>query len=352
MSDEPEFVNGGMKRSLSPALTLDEIHVMEKEPPPYPNRMLQYQQIQPVLTQEQYNRLKGCYLLPEHGPNEVQPNIAYWARDPETGKPQFKILLLPRVLFHQYMRAKLVLERAKWGTATRESANGQPSPKKITYGFYPQKPGHVEGNGWYSVRNEASLRQPNLAHGLKPLVRAMDAALAEYLPTYYPKAQDDAMGAIRREGEEDDWSQIPKAPFPDFNAEKLVRDMGDDTWVNGPFDPTYTLWGTVFSTLELNNHILFKAHEDAYNVDGALVCIAALGNWAGGRLIFPRYGFGCNLKPFDLLIADNHFELHGNTGPLVGQRFSVVAFLHTNVLDYAKRQGLWREKNDASSTEG
>ena len=104
----------------------------------------------------------------------------------------------------------------------------------------------------------------------------------------------------------------------------------------------------MFSTLELNNHILFKAHEDKYNLEGALICIAALGHWTGGRLIFPRYKYGVDLQPFDLLICDNHTELHGNTGPLVGPkksgRFSVVAFLHSKVVDYANREGDWKPK--------
>ena len=119
--------------------------------------------------------------------------------------------------------------------------------------------------------------------------------------------------------------------------------------IDGPWPGhIYTLWGTVFSTLELNSNIVFKAHEDAHNVKGDLICITALGNWAGGRLIFPRYGIGVDLEPTDLLICDNANELHGNLGPLVGEkdrgRFSVVAFMHSHVLDYANREGLWRPR--------
>lgn len=33
----------------------------------------------------------------------------------------------------------------------------------------------------------------------------------------------------------------------------------------------------------------------------------------------------------DLLICDNNYELHGNLRPIVGERYSVVAFLHKSL---------------------
>lgn len=85
--------------------------------------------------------------------------------------------------------------------------------------------------------------------------------------------------------------------------------------------------------------IVFKAHEDMYNVLGTLVGITALGSFVGGRLVFPRYGYSAELGPRDLLICDNNHELHGNLGPVVGERFSVVAFLHKSVCDRASTDG-------------
>jgi len=310
-------------------------------------------EIRPQITDAEYKALHGCFLLPEHGPLEAEPNTAYFTRNPETGEEHVKFLLLPDVLRNEYMGALLALENAKWGAGTRGSAGSQPHARKITYGFYPQKPGHVAGNDYHSIRTAPTLEQPNLAWGLKKFVRRMDALVAEYLPLYYEKAFDASFAATQREDvPEDDWTRVDRAksPLPDGpNPLSVVKGTA------GAWGHRYTLWNTVFSTLELNNHILFKAHEDEYNLSGALICIAALGIWVGGRLIFPRYKYGVDLKPFDLLICDNHTELHGNIGPLVGPkksgRFSVVAFLHTNVVDYANRQGLWREKSDAASTE-
>lgn len=75
-------------------------------------------------------------------------------------------------------------------------------------------------------------------------------------------------------------------------------------------------------------NIVFKAHEDGGNVPGTCVCIAALGSYVGGRLVFPRYGYSAELGPKDILVCDNNHELHGDLGPLVGERFSVVAFMY------------------------
>lgn len=225
-----------------------------------------------------------------------------------------------------------------------------PHPKKITWGLYPQTPGHQKGNEYYSIRSKPTLEQPALAYDLKPLVKAMDACLQEYLPTYYPTALQHALHAEQRDDvPDDDWSRIPRMRLPEHEAYDAKLRAAAASAVDGPDEPIegrpvdyrpdpvglvkgidgpwpghiYTLWGTVFSTLELNNHIVFKAHEDADNIKGDLICIAALGNWVGGRLIFPRYGYGAELEPTDLLICDNANELHGNLGPLIrreGQR--------------------------------
>lgn len=319
-----------------------EIRQMEQEEPPVPHPGLIYQPIRPVLGESDYQALKGCFLLPEHGPRDIQPNTVYFDRE----RKQIKFLVLKGVLSDSYQRAEDALRRADWGNATRKSAGSQPKPRKITWGFFPQTPGHVAGNEYESIRNQATLEQPWLAQGLKPLVKKMDACLQEYLPTDYPKALQHALHADwRDDSPEDDWTRVPTSPLPEITGDSVSLVKG----VRGPWgDFTYTLWGTVFSTLELNKHILFKAHEDADNIKGDLICIAALGDWVGGRLIFPRYGYGADLAPTDLLICDNANELHGNIGPLVGPRqcprFSVVAFMHSSILDYANREGLWRPK--------
>ena len=99
----------------------------------------------------------------------------------------------------------------------------------------------------------------------------------------------------------------------------------------------YTVPGTMFSTITVNQTALFRAHEDGNNLAGSLSCLAAFGNFSGGELCFPRFGVSCPMEPGDLLIGDTNRELHGNLGPLTGSRISVVAYM---------RDALVRREND------
>jgi len=82
----------------------------------------------------------------------------------------------------------------------------------------------------------------------------------------------------------------------------------------------YSVPGTMFSTITVNQTALFRAHEDGNNLAGALSCLAAFGNFGGGELCFPRFGVTCPMEPGDLLIGDTNRELHGNLGPLTGSQ--------------------------------
>jgi hypothetical protein len=101
----------------------------------------------------------------------------------------------------------------------------------------------------------------------------------------------------------------------------------------------YTVPGTMFSTITVNQTALFRAHEDGNNLAGSLSCLAAFGNFSGAELCFPRFGVSCPMEPGDLLIGDTNRELHGNLGPLTGSRISVVAYM---------RDALARRENDVS----
>lgn len=95
----------------------------------------------------------------------------------------------------------------------------------------------------------------------------------------------------------------------------------------------YHFFGTrAFSTVTLNNNIMFGAHDDSRNVPGTLSCLTALGEYSGGTLCFPRLGVSFKLRPRDLLIADTNTEFHGNVGHISGERYSVVAYLHGRLL--------------------
>jgi hypothetical protein len=89
----------------------------------------------------------------------------------------------------------------------------------------------------------------------------------------------------------------------------------------------YTVPGTMFSTITVNQSALFRSHADGNNFPGSLACLAAFGDFAGGELCFPRFGISCPIEPGDLLIGDNNLEQHGNIGPLSGERISIVAYM-------------------------
>jgi hypothetical protein len=333
----------------------DEIHEMEREKPSV-NEEIQDVEITPVLTDEQYRSLRDCYLTPAHALHKIEPNKCYI--DKTAGPSLVKFLVLPHVLKSCYGRALDGLNGADWNPSNRAGVKGQRKARKITYGFFPQEPFFIRGNKWLSVRSSATMKQPALAYALRPLIREMNRRLIAELPFYVERVRDLIMGqAGQRDDEEDDWSKIPLPPAALEGVRdpvKIVKEVSETGWgKNDPFPPTYTLWGTVFSSLEMNRHGIFKAHEDSDNVAGTLVCIAALGNYAGGRLVLPRYGYYADLQPGDLLICDNKNELHGNLGPLSGEstspRYSVVAFLHQNVLDYANRKGLWAPETKTST---
>jgi hypothetical protein len=315
------------------------------------------QSISPILRDTDYRKREWCYLTPEMGANEIEPNVVY--RD---GK-QLKFLLLPKALPNSYLRVFDVLhQKAKqnegWKKGSRK-ADGQRRGKKITVGWFPQLPGHSVGSGYYNVRTAATLENPEILAALYPMLWEMDDKVAEYLPAYHKFALNAALSARRPEGEEDDLSRVPRPPehlrdaWPwreklgelsddDFNAQYAQHRATTLPDPHGivknldPWDMTYTIRGTIFSTVELNRNIIFKAHEDKRNVRGTCVCITAMGTFVGGRLVFPRYGVSAKLGPMDLLICDNNEELHGNLGPIVGERFSVVAYLYSPLLGRAK----------------
>ncbi len=287
--------------------------------------------ISPVLTPEQYDDQKyydrknkkkgkrGRYQTPEMGKNEIEPNVIY-----RHGK-QIKFLLLPSAIsddaYSKAERALTGLKESEWQGSSRKAAEGQKA-KKFSLGWLPQIGGRSIGHDYYNLRSAPTLRLPELYISLRPLLREMDDLLHDKLPAYYDYAQRMAMGV--EQSEDDD----------EIDLDELVKDPRHLSYLKHmePFDMFYTIGPTIFTTVEVNGPTIFRAHEDANNMFGTCVCITALGDFVGGRLVFPRYGYSAELRPRDLLICDNNKELHGNLGPLVGERFSVVAFQHESLL--------------------
>jgi hypothetical protein len=127
--------------------------------------------------------------------------------------------------------------------------------------------------------------------------------------------------------------------FAHFNPEyfdKLIESAKANTVVtpglqDGAAMMGYTVPGTMFSTVTVNQTALFRSHADRNNLAGALGCLTAFGVFTGGNLCFPRFGISCPFKPGDLLIGDTNREQHGNIGPLSGNRISVVTYMRNDL---------------------
>jgi len=282
--------------------------------------------VTPVLTEKQYKDLDRTYLTPEHGAKEIEPNVVHWDYAQRKGKQvrQVKFLLLPNAISAAaWLKATIAARehRGEMKKGTR-AGDGQVYGKKLTLGWLPQLPGHAQKSGYHNVRTAPTLEYPRLLAAMFPLIREMDQLIQTNLPEYHDYALKWALSALQPETDEDDLSRI--SDRKNYDIAKNI-----DPWNN----LLYTIRGTVFSTVEFNRNIIFKAHEDGHNVDGTCVCITTLDRYVGGRLVFPRYGYSAELQPMDLLICDNNHELHGNLGPIVGDRYSVVAFLHERVMN-------------------
>lgn len=273
--------------------------------------------VTPIVSAEDYRKLKETYLTPEHGANEIEPNILHWdwaeyeqlyqgeeivddkfVVHRETRKrKQIKFLLLPRAI-----------SAAAWLKATEAALNyreemrkgdrkadGGIDGRKLTLGWLPLLPGRVAGNKYTNVRTQPTLDYPHLLAAFYPLLREMDTLVAENLPKYHDYAFAQAMRATRPEVR--DTETLELVDEDDLNRISDKRKLAIAEALD-PWNMMYTIRGTVFSTVEFNRNIIFKAHEDGHNVDGTCVCITTLGaEYAGGRLVFPRYGYSAELGP-------------------------------------------------------
>jgi hypothetical protein len=185
--------------------------------------------------------------------------------------------------------------------------------------------------GWMDVMRgpgEDILRAGNrdnffLAMRLIPLLRDMEDAMAEHLPDYWKFHLAQAMRLVRS-----DKTLLSLDHTKDYFQRKML-----ERWNMTDY---YHFMGTrAFSTLTLNRNIIFGAHMDGNNVAGTLGCLTAIGDYVGGTLCFPRFGVSFDLKPGDLLIADTNEEYHGTSSMIVGERFSIVAYLHSSLLSTA-----------------
>jgi hypothetical protein len=168
--------------------------------------------------------------------------------------------------------------------------------------------------GGRQIRMTRPTRKHCIEYGfiIIPLLGCVSGVLKEYLPDYW---RDQEARAGR-------------------NGQRLVGFVlqeSDNIWRIGAGGRKTKLTKEnteypLFSTVTINQSLLFPAHVDAKNESG-LACVMAFGRFAGGNLCLPRLRLAFRLRPGDLLIADTNREVHGNIGPIAGERISVVCYL-------------------------
>jgi hypothetical protein len=97
--------------------------------------------------------------------------------------------------------------------------------------------------------------------------------------------------------------------------------------------PFWAIPGTALSTVAINVNYESRYHLDTGDfVDGySTLTVAAVGDYAGGLLVFPAHRVAVDVRPGDILLCQSHREVHGNT-PIVplspgAKRVSFVTYL-------------------------
>lgn len=101
----------------------------------------------------------------------------------------------------------------------------------------------------------------------------------------------------------------------------------------------WTIPGTPFSTVTVNNTYPTGVHKDAGDYPDGFSCLTTLrrGSYTGGWLCFPEYRLGVDMQDGDVILMDAH-EWHGNTEierPAIvlpgeeAERISVVLYYRT-----------------------
>jgi hypothetical protein len=97
--------------------------------------------------------------------------------------------------------------------------------------------------------------------------------------------------------------------------------------------PDVIIPGTDFSTLTINsNSLMTRAHTDNKNAVDTVSCLTTLGRFTGGHICLARWGVLVENNPGSLLVADIRDELHGNVGPVVGERIACIFYLRGGLL--------------------
>jgi len=228
-----------------------------------------------------------------------------------------KILFLKGVLDPNYYRkAHDGVQQIKYKPAKnsqRKCLKGSPGGD-ILFGYNDKLIAGYRKRQQHPEWTAPSVKQFPQFRKLWTLCYDMEALLRQYISGYWKSREiGDRFGpALRGEKERNKFFKAP-AGYKEF-----VEHFDD--WL------FYSIPGSNFSTITVNHNTIFRAHKDARNANGALSCMACFGTFDGGELCFPRLGVAVNAQKLDLVVCDCPRELHGTLTPVLGNRYSVVAY--------------------------
>jgi hypothetical protein len=268
-------------------------------------------EVSPVLNAEQLKRLKFQLLTAAHG-RLITTNTLIKCED------KIKALLLRDSLPDTHYRPALKALGHMHFNPSKQSRRGA---------VLPGQQGGDLVIGWLKdstcpdILRAGNRDNFHLCMRLPPLLRDMQDLMAIHLPEYFKFHMQQAW-RLRRPQKELKSLHLMRDPF---ERQQLAR------W-NAGQDYYHFMGVSAFSTLTLNRNLIFGAHQDGNNIKGTLGCLTAVGGYTGGALCFPRLGVSFDLRPGDLLIADTNEEYHGTCSSIFGERYSIVAYMHSSLL--------------------
>ncbi len=254
--------------------------------------------LRPTLSREEAEaKFKGRYL--SHDDYDLRPTESVWGKFKD-GSTAFIYLVdaIPEYTFNVTHNTLHVLKFNDVKNSRRAGLRQSKGGELVL--------GHMNFPEPREVSQTA--KQNNEYWCMVPLIQWLGATVCAYLPEYHEQQREIAL----KQPDHTIWLDINfKRPDP-----KMLK-----YWLT-----KHPQAFPIFSTMTINKSTLFRSHADAKN-EGGLACLTAFGKWAGGEFCLPRLRVAFPMTPGSILIADNNNEQHGNIGPLVGNRISVVAYL-------------------------
>lgn len=213
--------------------------------------------------------------------------------------------VIPRRTTGQLFRTLNTLPFHSVRQSRRAAVRASPLGGELAFGWVDRRP--------YGIHLLAPTQRQVLTchYELLPLLQAMNNLMAEHLPAHWQaQAQAAHRNGHRTLGAE--WMN------PNGGAVYRPQLLGNDRWL--PAKPP------IFSTITINRNVVCGLHCDGGNVEG-MACLTAVGQWQNTELCFPQLAVAFPMRPGDVLMADTGTEPHGNVGPFMGTRISVVAYL-------------------------